>query len=81
MSDVTVDGVVLTANEVRRRVLAHGMNTVARSYDRELKSALDCYIKENLSEVMSYWSYLQTEVKLQIIQIHEDKIVKALVTQ
>ena len=79
MIAVTAGDNPLTADVVRRYVLAHGMNTIIRSYDRELKASLEGYIRENLTEVMSYWPMLITEVKLMIIQIHEEKIVKALV--
>jgi hypothetical protein len=78
MSAETTENNSITANEVRRRVLALGMNSIHRSYDRELKQALDKYILSNVGEVMSYWTLLDMNLKVQVVQLHEEKIVAAL---
>lgn len=78
MSAETIESNNITPSEVRRRVLALGMNSIHRSYDRELKQALDQYILNNVGEVMSYWSLLDINLKIQVVQLHESKIVAAL---
>lgn len=71
----------LTVEEVRNRVLAHGMNTVYRSYERDLKAALDQYILSDLKEVMGYWKWLDGNLKVQIVTLHENTIYELLTSK
>lgn len=70
----------MSIEEVRNRILAYGMNAAIRTYDRDLKIALDQYILSDLKEIMGYWQYLEQQLKLQVVTLH-DKKIKELLTK